>query len=133
MDFQRFTTIAGPGLLVGLVVTVAFAQTMKPRPVLHDLAGRDNCLMCHEAGVMEPVTDVPSDHAGWESVTCLWCHAPDSPVLTTEPNYIPHDLAGRDDCLMCHAPGAMDAVPNTPEDHEGRESSHCQMCHERAE
>ena len=133
MNRRRFRTVSGTLLLTGIIAGVAVAQNLKPRPVLHDLAGRDNCLMCHEVGAMEPVTDVPESHAGWESATCLWCHAPDSPVLTIDPKVIPHDIAGRDDCLMCHAPYAMDAVPSTPDSHEGRQSSHCQMCHKIAD
>jgi len=130
---KRFTTPTMTALLGGLLVTFAVAQTMRPSQVLHDLAGRDNCLMCHAAGAMEPVTDVPATHEGWENVACLWCHGADAAMLTTDPPVITHDLAGRDNCLMCHAPGAMDGVVETPADHEGRESSHCQMCHKVAD
>ena len=132
MDKRRFVTVAGSVFLVGTIVATAVAQVVRPAAVLHDLAGRDDCLMCHEAGVMEAVTDAPANHSEWESTTCLWCHGPDSPLLTSDAPLIPHELAGRDDCLMCHAPGAMDPVTDTPASHEGRASSHCQMCHSRA-
>jgi len=133
MDKRRFVTAMGSIFLLGAVVTMAVAQVVRPMPVPHDLAGRDNCLMCHRAGAMEPVTDVPQSHADRENITCLWCHGPDSPLLTTDPAVITHDLAGRDDCLMCHAPGAMEPVTDTPANHEGRESTHCLMCHRQAD
>lgn len=129
MRHRSHTTMAGSVVFTGLLVSVVVAQTVRPMPVLHDLAGRDNCLMCHEAGAMEPVTDVPPTHAGRENVTCLWCHADDSPLLTTDPPVVTHDLAGRDDCLMCHAPGAMEPITDTPPSHEGRDNPHCMMCH----
>ena len=133
MSRKRFTTLAGSLLLTGLLVTVAVAQVVRPPVVPHDLAGRDNCLMCHQVGAMEPVTDVPASHVDRTSITCLWCHGPDALMLTTDPAVITHDLAGRDNCLMCHAPGAMEPVTDTPADHSGRESVHCRMCHHTAE
>jgi len=132
MNQQRSRTFVGSGLLMGVVATVAVAQVVRPKPVPHDLAGRDDCLMCHRAGAMEPVPDVPASHADRTSTTCLWCHGPESPMLTSDPPVIPHDLAGRDNCLMCHAPGAMEPVQDTPADHVGRENTNCRMCHHTA-
>ena len=129
MNHRRIISLTGSMLSTGVLVTVAVAQMVRPTPVPHDLAGRDNCLMCHQIGAMEPVTDVPPSHAERASITCLWCHGPESPLLTTDPPVITHDIAGRDDCLMCHTPGAMEPVPDTPANHEGRESTHCRMCH----
>jgi Doubled CXXCH motif (Paired_CXXCH_1) len=40
---------------------------------------------------------------------------------------IPHDLAGRDNCLLCHNPDG--GVKPAPQDHVGRTSDQCQMCH----
>lgn len=41
-----------------------------------------------------------------------------------------HDPAGKENCLMCHAPGVMPPVPDTPvESHEGRANEHCMWCH----
>ena len=133
MENSRFRVVAGSAVLLSVVVTITVAQVMRPAPVLHDLAGRDNCLMCHSVGAMEMVTDVPANHVDRENVTCLWCHGPQSAMLTTVPPQFAHDTAGRDNCLMCHAPGAMDPVPDTPDDHEGRESTHCLMCHQQAD
>ena len=40
----------------------------------HDLEGKANCLMCHAAGVMPPVPDIPEDHAGRTVEMCAMCH-----------------------------------------------------------
>jgi flagellar basal body-associated protein FliL len=39
---------------------------------------------------------------------------------------IPHDLAGRDNCLQCHAAGG---VKPAPANHAGRTVDTCQTCH----
>jgi hypothetical protein len=133
MNERRFVAVTGSVVLLGVSVTVAVAQVLRPMPVPHDLAGRDDCLMCHQVGAMDPVTDIPPSHTDRVNMTCLWCHGPESPLLTTDPPAIQHDLAGRDDCLMCHAPGAMEPVTDTPANHEGRENSQCLMCHRQAD
>ncbi len=46
------------------------------------------------------------------------------------PSEIPHDLAGRDDCLQCHAEGGLKPFPP---DHADRTSDVCQSCHEASE
>jgi hypothetical protein len=40
-----------------------------------------------------------------------------------------HHLVWRDDCLMCHRPGAIDVVPDAPGSHRGRPSETCLWCH----
>ncbi|MCJ7627440.1 MAG: hypothetical protein MUO50_03530, partial [Longimicrobiales bacterium] len=40
----------------------------------HDLEGKANCLMCHAAGIMPPVPDIPENHAGRVVEMCTWCH-----------------------------------------------------------
>ena len=109
--------------------TPASAQMEGLMAVSHDTEGRAQCLMCHTPGRMEPVPDAPASHEGRTDAVCLWCHATDSPMLTTAPTPVPHALEGRDSCLMCHAAGAMEPVPDVPASHEGRENSHCTMCH----
>jgi len=42
---------------------------------------------------------------------------------------VAHDLEGKANCLMCHAPGVMEPVPDVPESHEGRVIETCLMCH----
>jgi hypothetical protein len=47
----------------------------------------------------------------------------------TKPPVMAHDAAGREQCLMCHTAGAMEAVPDAPASHEGRPVETCLMCH----
>ena len=122
-------------LLAGITTALAFAQQQakKPPVMSHELEGRSNCVMCHAPGAMEPVPDMPASHEGWPNEACLWCHAEDAEMQTAEPTAIPHELEGRSNCVMCHAPGAMEPVPDMPASHEGRENEHCGICHEPAE
>ncbi len=45
------------------------------------------------------------------------------------PPAMTHDLQGKDNCMMCHAVGVMEAIPDVPADHEGRAVDTCLMCH----
>lgn len=122
-------------LLAGFGVVAAFAQQAAwktPPAMLHPAEGRDNCLMCHEAGKMEPVPDAPASHAEYPNDICLACHAPDAAVQTTAPTAIAHSLEGRTACLMCHEPGKMEPVPDAPADHAGRQDTFCSLCHKPA-
>lgn len=47
----------------------------------------------------------------------------------TKPPVMGHDAAGREQCMMCHTAGAMEAVPDAPASHEGRANETCLMCH----
>jgi hypothetical protein len=42
---------------------------------------------------------------------------------------VTHDLENKANCLMCHAPGVMAPVPDTPKTHEGRTVETCLWCH----
>jgi hypothetical protein len=42
---------------------------------------------------------------------------------------MPHDAAGKDNCMMCHAVGVMPPVPDVPASHEGRTNENCMWCH----
>ena len=129
MNRTRFLPAIGAVALAAFLVVPLSGQAIKPPATSHELENRDDCLMCHRAGAMEPVPDVPASHDGRGNEVCQWCHAPDSPMLTYDVKAVGHDLAGRDDCLMCHRAGAMEPVPDVPASHEGRGSEHCQMCH----
>ena len=125
----RRTTV--PLLIVAvmcLLAAPAFSQ-VKPKVMSHDTVNKEDCLMCHRAGLMEPVPDVPESHAGRTSDVCLWCHATDSPMQTVTPPATTHDTAGRETCLMCHRAGLMEPVPDVPESHAGRSSETCLWCH----
>ncbi len=120
--------------LVGFGAAPLLAQqaATKPAVVPHALEGRTACLMCHKAGAMEAVPNVPANHEGRPNETCLWCHGKDAPVQTAAPKAIPHSLEGRNMCLMCHKPGAMAPVPDAPASHQGITEQYCQMCHKPA-
>jgi len=125
---RRLSTMAGAFFLLGLMASPALAQE-KPKAMAHDAEGKDNCLMCHTPGVMEPVPDAPASHEGRGSEVCLWCHAADSPMQTTGAKQMAHDAEGKDNCMMCHAAGVMEPVPDAPASHEGRANETCLWCH----
>jgi hypothetical protein len=116
---------------LSLVVPAAEAQdAAKPKVVPHDLAGRSECMMCH-SGAMEAIKAVPASHAGRDNTSCAWCHAKDGEMQTKTATVVPHDLAGRGECMMCHS-GAMEAIKAVPEEHKGRENKTCGWCHTAA-
>ena len=104
----------------------AVAQDAKPTVVSHDLAGKENCVMCH-SGAMEGIPAQPADHEGRALDTCLLCHAADAEMQTSAAAVTPHDLAGKEACSMCHS-GAMEGMPAAPASHEGRGDDTCAMC-----
>jgi hypothetical protein len=122
-------------LFAGLIPATATAQEAeapaKPPVVSHDLEGRSACLACH-SGAMEAIPGVPESHTNRTDDTCLWCHGSDSLGQTVQPKAIPHDLEGRDACSMCHAAGAMEAIPDIPASHEGVGDGLCTLCHQKA-
>jgi hypothetical protein len=133
---MRWTFVVGLGVGAGLagVAQPAHAQAAaaqaKPPAMVHDKAGRDNCLMCH-GGTMEGMKAVPANHKGRANETCLLCHAKDSPMQTATPAAISHDVAGREQCLMCHG-GAMEGIKAAPASHKGWDVKNCTLCHATA-
>lgn len=120
------------GLILSLaLVTQAQAQVIT-EAMSHDVAGKENCMMCHAIGVMPPVPDVPANHEGRGNETCLWCHAADSPMTTTGATQTTHEIEGKENCMMCHAAGVMPPVPDVPASHEGRGNETCLWCHTKA-
>ena len=121
----RNVVITAAMLLV--VAGSAVAQDAKPTVVSHDLAGKENCVMCH-SGAMEGIPAQPADHEGRAVDTCVMCHAADAEMQTSAASVTPHDLAGKEACSMCHS-GAMEGMPAAPASHEGRGDDTCAMCH----
>lgn len=106
---------------VGLVAPV-------PDPIPHALEGRQECFTCHALGAVD-APPVPTDHE--QDVTvCTTCHAVwlAPAIAAVAPPAIPHELAGREDCLACHKLGTADA-PRVPENHSGLTTDICQTCH----
>ncbi len=110
-----------------------------PATVKHDLAGRQNCLMCHAVDLL-PVTHKT---AGFSNSDCLLCHVPldqrSAVIATPAPatatptqeasapaSAIPHPLEGYEDCITCHNIGGMKPFPA---DHEGFTKETCTTCH----
>lgn len=95
----------------------------------HDIAGKENCMMCHAIGAT-PVLDVPASHDGRANETCMWCHAADSPMLTVQPTNTPHPKATEEtDCMRCHGPGANPDIVEVSATHDGRANKTCMWCH----
>jgi hypothetical protein len=101
--------------------------------------GMADCRTCHAAGGIRPW---PENHAAFTPDICANCHAMPvsaAPAATpedagdeeenqaAEAPAIPHDLAGRDNCLLCHSPEG--GVKPAPADHAGRAVDQCQACH----
>jgi formate dehydrogenase gamma subunit len=109
-----------------------------PATVKHDLAGRQNCLMCHAVDLLPPSHKT----AGFSNSDCLLCHVPleqraaimETPLPTATPQQaaggvaapIPHPLEGYEECLMCHGTGGMKPFPAN---HEGFTKETCTTCH----
>ncbi len=125
---RRIVGLGGGLFLLAALATPTMAQDKIP-VTSHDLAGKENCMMCHAAGVMPPVPDVPATHKDRGNESCQWCHAPDAPMQTKAVPPVAHDLAGKDNCMMCHAAGVMPPVPDVPADHKNRGNQTCGWCH----
>jgi cytochrome c553 len=106
-----------------------------PPPIPHSVEeARQDCLLCHAVGAVE-ASPIPAD-ANHEDAAdlCRTCHAalaqPVPPAVF--PPGIPHDLVGREDCLMCHKMGIAYAS-RIPENHIGLPVDLCQTCHQATE
>lgn len=101
-----------------------------PAPVPHSLDEREDCFACHATGAVD-APPVPADHEE-DATLCTTCHAvwlaPD--IAAAAPPAVPHEVEGREDCLVCHKLGTADA-PRVPENHNGLASDICQTCHTR--
>jgi hypothetical protein len=120
--------------------TTTATQTGGIPLIPHSIAGRENCLVCHETGIAGSVA-IPADHAGRTNDTCTACHqvaggtgTPTSTGTATQPSsipQIPHDITGRTDCKACHDTGIGGAIV-LPADHAGRGNDICTACHQTA-
>ncbi|CAG0945927.1 Cytochrome c-type protein ImcH [Anaerolineae bacterium] len=111
-----------------------------PKNVPHPIGGSPDCQVCH--GTNSKVRPFPADHAGRKNDVCLACHKPTTPAALTTPApgatqtsaggppNIPHDTAGRTQCLGCHGNGAA-GVPQITKFHKdfGFTNNNCLTCH----
>jgi cytochrome b subunit of formate dehydrogenase len=127
-------TVAKPTAAPGSAAAKPAGGAAKPLP--HPIAGQEQCDSCHGPKGIKPY---PADHAGRANDSCTACHpaqGSSSPAGTAAPAAaksaatIPHPVAGREDCLMCHkADGGLKPVPAS---HAGRANNTCQTCHQPA-
>ncbi len=99
-----------------------------PAPIPHSLEQRQECFTCHAIGAVD-APPVPADHE--KDVTlCTTCHAVwlAPAIAAAAPPAIPHEVEGREDCLVCHKLGTADA-PRVPDNHNGLVGDICQTCH----
>ncbi|MCL7989724.1 MAG: hypothetical protein M8840_01205 [marine benthic group bacterium] len=115
-----------------LVGATSLSAQEKPPVTPHDMAGKENCAMCHAEGVMG-ATKSPASHEGFDQANCQLCHGESSPVQTAAAaaGAIPHDMAGKENCAMCHGEGVMGAT-KTPENHGDIGQEKCTVCHAKA-
>ncbi len=107
----------------------------KPPAIPHPIGGSPDCQICH--GLQSKVRPYPADHQGRKNETCTACHQPTSPPssatpIASGPPTIPHDLAGRSECLGCHGSGAA-SVPQVPQFHKDYQfqNTACLTCHKQ--
>ena len=129
---MRWTYLVGTGLGLACLAVAqpAVAQATKPPVMSHEVAGREQCAMCH-GGAMEGIKAMPADHKGRTNDQCTLCHAKDSAMQTGTPTAMAHELAGREQCLMCHG-GAMEGIKAAPANHKGIDNKNCTLCHTAA-
>jgi hypothetical protein len=93
------------------------------------------CAGCHSDGQAAPETACegchsrPQDHL---TGTCDACHTPEGWVTSAGfwvglAPPVSHDLGGRADCLLCHAPAGQ--VYPVPGNHDAYTNAQCELCH----
>ncbi|HSJ57836.1 MAG TPA: hypothetical protein VLC95_11685, partial [Anaerolineae bacterium] len=119
-----------------------FADATLP-PELHPVPligahAEASCDGCHVEGGVTPEYICENCHERPENHldgTCDVCHTPEGWAESAErfvriAPEIPHDVEGREDCLLCHDPEG-DIQP-APETHEEYTSEQCGLCHKVA-
>jgi hypothetical protein len=119
--------------------TTPFQEATIP-PELHPipLVGahqRATCDVCHAEGQRVPEYVCSNCHKPPENhftATCDTCHTPEgwdvsaAKIIALAPA-IPHDVEGRDSCLVCHDPAGQ--VRPAPATHAEYTNEQCRLCH----
>lgn len=105
-----------------------------PAQVPHPIGGNPDCQICH--GLNSKIRPMPDSHEGRTNDLCLSCHIPSIPPegynpQAGKPPSIPHELAGRAECLGCHDTGAS-SFPQVPQSHKDQKftNAQCTTCHQ---
>ena len=88
------------------------------------------CLTCHIESPVKPDAFpqiLPDGHGGGKE--CLECHEPMHPEMSGPPA-IPHSVATRSDCMLCHDDQGVLPVPA---DHGAFEGDACFNCHQEGD
>jgi hypothetical protein len=96
---------------------------------------RATCEVCHAAGQRVPEYVCSNCHRPPENHLpdeCDTCHSPEGwaqsvSLLVSLAPEIEHDLAGRDDCFLCHDPAGQ--VKPAPSNHADYVNEQCTLCH----
>jgi hypothetical protein len=108
-----------------------WATPLPPTPgpgapgIPHTLDGNADCLYCHDSPAY---FGVPASHKKRTNDTCTGCHTLAARAPQAVAQAIPHTLAGRAACLICHLQGSNGA-PVVPASHGGRLNDTCRTCH----
>jgi hypothetical protein len=140
----KFVGLNAPALgkIFQAPVPPAASPNTVPPTIPHPIGGNPDCQICH--GPNSKIRPYPSDHVGRSIDVCLACHKPTvqptatpGPAKTQSttsiaggPPSIPHDLAGRTQCLGCHGNNAS-GTPPIPQFHidYGFTNNNCLTCH----
>lgn len=108
---------------------------VRPMPRNHSSYKQDLCQSCHKPTLLEsaqetvklPIPGVNANAPATPPIPEAKAPPAAAPPATRGPGSIKHDIAGRENCLMCHNPeGGMKPAPKN---HIGRAVAMCQACH----
>jgi hypothetical protein len=108
-----------------------WATPLPPTPgpgapgIPHMVDGSADCLYCHDSPAY---FGVPANHKSRTNDSCLGCHLLATRAPQAVAKAIPHTLAGRSACLICHLQGSNGATV-VPASHGGRLNDTCRTCH----
>jgi hypothetical protein len=112
--------LAVPILLLSLVASAyGLPQLDESKTVPHPIVDRLDCIGCHGGS-----EDFAEEHEGVTNETCTECHLIGDPEGIPA---VPHPKEGQEDCLVCHARGAVQPFP---EDHSFQTNEFCLNCHQ---